>query len=305
MSKYSYSATTIVVAISLLVVTGCGGGGGGGAFDSTDTDGSPASFILIESDAPATSLTGPLLYLTGDTAVAGEQTIAGSGFGTLPLSFTTDTTNNTIMEQSVGVFTPDVVYDDLGRGIQLNLFSFSLAPIINIAYNEDNTIASTTQTTLAGVVMVVTNFIYEDGQLISRVAEAEDFTQTVTYNYSVDGTLVSADEVLALFSTIPQGPTTTYEFTLDSMDRVTGVLQFGIDGLLERDTTITYDSNGNITELVDSTDTLSGFEAVETSSYSYTASTEPTVNIFGLLSALNASFIPVLDNVGVGITGDE
>ena len=295
MKKHAHSVTAITAAISLLIITGCGGGGGGGssAFDTDGVDGntpaSAPSFAILESDAAATSLTGPLVYQTGQTAVMGTESIAFFNDPAIPapFSYIIDTSANTIDDAFGAAFTPRVTYDDLGRGILVEDFVSSGETFITIAYNDDHTIAST-QATRDGEVVTNTAFNYEDGRLINKVRTAEDFVLTITYNYEND-TLVSAEEDFELFTSILNR--TFYEFTVDAAGRVIEVTQTGLDVPLERTTNITYDANGNISRAEDFSDSA-GVVGTQISTYTYAASAEPTVSIAGLLVAISDSFVP-------------
>jgi len=285
------------VATSLLIIAGCGGGGGnGGSFGSPDINGAPSGAPTttlsteLVSSAEATSLTGPLLYQTGNTVVGGTEDVVGFGFATPPFFINTDPSSNTISDDFGGAFTPDVVYDELGRGVQIIiLVDGAVAPIIDVAYNDDNTIASTSQTTPDGDVRIQTDFIYESGRLIGKEITDVNSTRSITYNYTDEGMLASGSDEI-----------TSFEFTVDELGRVTGVIATDIfEGNLVREATITYDASGNITELEDFQD-FTGLETQTNSTYNYTASAEPTVNLVGFFAAINDLFIPNFSPVFAG-----
>ena len=85
---------------------------------------------------------------------------------------------------------------------------------------------------------------------------------------------------------------TSFEFTVDELGRVTGVVEsIASDDVLIRDATITYDASGNITAVEDFQDFF-GVATQTNSTFDYAASTEPTVNLAGFFAALNNLFIP-------------
>jgi len=291
----------VVTVASLLLVSGCGGGSGGsggdGAFGpgaGSTPNGAPTTSLQTEllSSAEATSLTGPLLYQTGNTVVGGTEDIVGFGFATPPFPINTNTSTNTISDDFGGAITPEVVYDELGRGVQIRILVDSLeAPIINVAYNDDNTIASTSQTTLDGDVRIQTDFIYENGRLIGKQEVSQTVTEAFAYNYSEEGVLTSGSRS-SVGSSGQTTELTSFEFTVDELGRVTGVVEsIASDDVLIRDATITYDASGNITAVEDFQDFF-GVATQTNSTFDYAVSTEPTVNLVGFFAALNNLFIP-------------
>jgi len=303
MKNKLFSANIIAATISLFVIAGCGGGGGGGsgAFDADGEPGGnpPGTFDLITSDAEASALTGPLLYQTGDTVMGGMETIVGFGFGSPPVFINTDPSSNTISDDFGGSITPEVIYDDLGRGIQIdNLVIGAVAPIITVAYNDDNTIASTSQTTRDGDVRIQTDFIYEDGRLTGKEETGVGFTRTVTYSYTEDGMLASGTKSLFIDSAPDQ--LSDFVFTVDSQGRVIEAMELDIEDNVVRDATITFDAGGNIVAIEDFQD-FTGIATQTNSTWDYTASAEPTVNLFGFFAAINDLFIPVFTNNSFGV----
>jgi len=201
MKLHPYTVNIIAALICAFIVTGCGGGGG--SFDSPDTDltsdidvtPDTPSFTLLQSAASATSLTGPLVYQTGDIAIGGASTPSGTNITEqLPFSYIIDTETNTISDGFAGTFTPRIVYDDLGRGVLIDQF-IEPDSFVTVAYNDDNTIAST-ETTREGEVIIETVFIYDGGRLVGKEAISDSFTRNITYNYTEDGMLLSSEEVL-------------------------------------------------------------------------------------------------------------
>jgi len=310
MNKYSYNIATLVAAISLLVVAGCGGGGGGGgSFDSPDADGGTpggtTGLGLITSTAEANPLTGPQRYLTGYTAVGGVEEFIGQGFGAPPFTLNIDTNTNTISDDFSGAFIPEIVYDDDGRGIQLDLIFNPIAPIVNIEYNDDNTIAGTNQTTREGLVVIETTFIYEDGRLVGKASESvlsNDFNSTITYIYTDEGVLDSAIEEFSQSGDLNR--TGTRNFLIDDFGRVIGSAEFNADSVGTSSSTIVrFDANGNIESFNRQEDNIIDTEL--DANYNYTASAEPTVNVYGLLAALNDGFIPFFDDLSGLLSSDS
>jgi len=303
MKLRSNSASIIALGFSLVIVTACGGGGGGDGTsnpnpvppsdDSATPDGGTIT-TPITSSAPASALTGPLLFQTGNTAVQGMQENVGIGFSPPTFTYTTDTTTNTTGDGLPANNLPDIVYDDQGRGIEI-LTSSTAIPIL-IDYNDDDTIASISRTTSAGLVSQ-TIFTYEDGRLINKTSTSDLSDGTIldegfiSYNYSDDGTLVSADQV-SFFAGITF--TNTFEFSVDAMGRVIEVLIFDGGAELQDRYVINYDANGNIAtvQLLRGPDGNTPFVNF---TYTYAASAEPTVNLFGFLAATNDGFIPEFD----------
>ena len=291
----------VFTVASLLLVSSCGGSSGGSGGDGTfgpgagsSPNGAPTTSLQTDllSSAEATSLTGPLLYQTGNTLVVATEDVVGFGFGTPPFSIITDSSANTISDEFGGSFTPEITYDDLGRRVQIRLlFDNITAPFINIAYNDDNTIASTSQTTPEGEVRIQVDFFYENGRLVGKQETSDGFDEAFTYNYTDDGMLASGTRN-SISSSGLTNELSSFEFTVDELGRVTAVVETNtLDGELVRDATITYDAAGNITAVNDFQD-FTGLETQTNSTFDYAASTEPTVNLIGLFAALNDLFIP-------------
>ena len=171
------------------------------------------------------------------------------------------------------------------------MFDNITAPFINIAYNDDNTIASTSQTTPEGEVRIQVDFFYENGRLVGKQETSDGFDEAFTYNYTDDGMLASGTRN-SISSSGLTNELSSFEFTVDELGRVTAVVETNtLDGELVRDASIAYDAAGNIIAAEDFQD-FTGLETQTNSTFDYAASIEPTVNLIGLFAALNDSFIP-------------
>lgn len=296
MKTRSYSVSALTAGVSLLVVVGCGGGGGGDdgttpAADTTATEAETNNTTSTNNGTLTGPLSGPRLYQTGNTAVQGQQNNVGIGFSPPGFTYTTDTSANITGDGLPSNNLPDVVYDEKGRGIEVRVTASGVPYIID--YNDDDSIASITRTRPSGLISQIV-FNYEDGKLVSKSTTDEDADGTVenigeiTYTYAANGALSSADAVYSTFG-IPIAQ--TYEFKTDASGRVTETRIFDRDGEETDQYVMTYDANNNITKV----DLFRLNTLFITWSYTYAASAEPTVNLFGFFAAINDAFVPEFD----------
>ena len=289
MTVRSNTLTTFAASVSLCLIVSCGGGGDGGTPAPSPGPGTDP----IETGAAATGpLSGPRTYQTGNTAVSGlQENIAFGGFS-IPFTYTTDTATNTTGDGLPSNDTPDVVYDENGRGIEIQVSASSL-PII-VTYNDDDSIATITKTRSSGTMSRI-DFNYEDGKLINKtntfieVDGTEKNEGGAVYTYDANGHVASAEVLTeSIGFLIPA----SFEFITDSAGRVTRAQKFDRDGDPETLYGMTYDANGNIVK-VEWLDGQGG--AAIRWTYTYTTSSEPTVNLLGFFAAMNDAFIPEYD----------
>lgn len=290
---------SIAAGFSLLLIIGCSSGGSsttpeaGPTPGPTGTDTDTGTDTGTGNSTTTGPLSGPRLFQTGNVVVSGTQeNIAFGGFPIPPFTYTTDTAENVTGDGLPSNDTPDVLYDDQGRGIELRVTASSL-PIV-VTYNDDDSINTITKTRNSGSVSRIT-FNYEDGRLIGKsntrteIDGTEEYEGEASYTYDADGFLVSAEIVTVTFGIrVPD----SFEFQTDAAGRVTRADRFDTDGDLERTYEMTYDANGNIVK-VEIPDGLGGV-AIRWN-YVYGTSTEPTVNLIGFFAAINNAFIPEYD----------
>jgi len=237
-------------------------------------------------------LSGPGMYQTGYTVVQGTQDNVASGNTDVPnFTYTTDTATNITGNGMVSFGTPDVVYDESGRAIEIHRFS----SIYTVSYNNDDSIASIARTDVIGDLRKVV-FNYEAGRLVSKSSTKEDTDGTVSdigsinYAYAANGHLISANSTCE-FEALNESIDETYKFETDASGRVIRSGRYEENRLVD-DYVFTYDANGNIVE-----SNLYGGPADDNAlfvkiTYTYTASVEPTVNLIGFMAATNDGFIP-------------
>ena len=186
---------------------------------------------------------------------------------------------------------PGLFFDAGGRVTAIDSLTGTSVPVA-VSYNEAGAISRLRDD--RGDSSEEVRFTYEGGQLTqrSRVSnfngQPEPEISAICYRYDASGQLLEA---------VPQDPVTGValptpldRFRLDDSGNITEVTK-AVDrngGFTARHV-LTYDSNGNI--IKHETYTSDGaLQRVE--SMTYEPSSDPTPNLFGLLSFINPDFIP-------------
>ena len=249
--------------------------------ESTDEGGS-------QTPSPPTT---DVPYQTGYVLSSTRGERVATGFVSSSIDFETDEQANEISDGITANVYPDFAYDDRGRATTID---YEFGTPVTLTYNDDDTLARIEKGRADGGV-AFSEYEYDDGNLIARrsgTTEGGETTITgrIEYEYSADNILVSAED----FSGDNPNPFSTYQYVTDADGRITELTENDSVGNQRFRLVFTYDEFSNVTQ-VERFDSDGGLQIIST--YTYTPSSEPVVNVISLFSALTGTYVPSPDPV--------